>query len=563
MKKFMTLALISAATIPANAQALQDAIKLTDKEQFEKATSAFRKILATEPQNGEAWFYLGENYWENERRDSAEICYKKGIEVNPHFPLNHAGMGKVLWSKGRKPEAQAEFDKAVAGAMDKASKFPKPLQGKTYREVAEAVAQGTSKDLSKAQVLIAKAIEMDPKDPETFVLKGDVLFDLDPRDGSSPLENYKTAINLDALNAKPVARKAFMYYRAKNYSASVEEYTKAITIDASFAPAYRGRAEADFLAHNYDAATADMNKYLELNKGDRSARVRYAKFLYLVKKYDEALKEIAALQASGATDATLKRVEGYCLTEKGQFEAAKEAMNDYFVEQGAENIIPLDFEYMGKIYAGLATKVDATAGGIPANYDSLACEMCLKAVRLDRSKDYLYVEAMKSYTKAKMYTYAIATVREKWKNTNKVDVNDLYYLGNAANKSKQWTLADSAWTAYIIKQPNIYQGYLYRARAQNGMDSTKTKTWQAKPFYEEVIRKMKPEETTKAVADLEEALNYMGVYYLYTKDFPKAKCFFQKVSTLNAGTSITKQVNDVMLKTKELKDIAAGNCDVQ
>ena len=57
----------------------------------------------------------------------------------------------------------------------------------------------------------------------------------------------------------------------------------------------------------------------------------------------------------------------------------------------------------------------------------------------------------------------------------------------------------------------------------------------------------------------------MGLYYLYNKDakdLPKARCFFEKVQELNAGTSITKQVTDVMLKTKELKDIAPGNCDV-
>ena len=75
---------------------------------------------------------------------------------------------------------------------------------------------------------------------------------------------------------------------------------------------------------------------------------------------------------------------------------------------------------------------------------------------------------------------------------------------------------------------------------------------------------MKPEEKEKYKADLEEALNYMGLYNLYNKeakDLPKARCYFEKVKALNAGTSITKQVNEVMLLTKDLKDVAPGNCD--
>jgi Flp pilus assembly protein TadD len=71
-------------------------------------------------------------------------------------------------------------------------------------------------------------VDLWPKDPEAYILKGDALFDQNPRDGTAPLENYKKAMELDALNAKPVARKAFMYYRAKNFPSSIEEYTNAI-----------------------------------------------------------------------------------------------------------------------------------------------------------------------------------------------------------------------------------------------------------------------------------------------------------------------------------------------
>lgn len=580
--KASTLALVSASAIAASAQTLADAIKLTDKEQFEKATAAFRKLVTAEPQNGEAWFYFGENYWENERTDSAEVCYRQGNGVGGKFPLNKVGLGKVLWSQGKKDEAQTMFTQAVTDACDKANKMPKPLQGTTYREIAEAIAQGQGKDLIKAQEFIAKAIEMDPKNPETYVLKGDVLFDQNPRDGSAPLENYKTAINLDALNAKPVTRKAFMYYRAKNLPASIEEYTNAISIDGSFAPAYRGRAEAYYMSREFEKATADMNKYLELNTGNLSARVRNAQFMFLVKKYDESLTEITALEAAGVKNIVLKRLKAYDLTEKGDFEGAMKAMDAYRTEQSEDKMISLDYEYLGKIYQGLAPKpvppvpTPAVGTAVPPpppvppvpvimNYDSLAAEMFLKAARMDKTKDYLFTDAAKAFVKAKAYDKAISAMREKIA-LGKPETNDYYYLGDAANKGKRWATADSAWTTYITRNPTAYQGYKFRARVQAATDTLaiENRTFAAKPFYEEVLLKMKPEEKDKSKADLEEALNYMGLYYLYNKearDLPKSRCYFEKVKTLNAGTSITKQVNEVMLLTKELKDVSPGSCD--
>src|SRR5690606_23250293 len=111
MKKFLTIGL-ACLTIGASAQ-LQEAIKLTDKEQFEKASSAFKHIVEAQPNNGEAWFYMGENFFANDRTDSAEASYRRGVEVNPNFPLNYAGLGKVLREKGKTSEAQAQFDKAT------------------------------------------------------------------------------------------------------------------------------------------------------------------------------------------------------------------------------------------------------------------------------------------------------------------------------------------------------------------------------------------------------------------------------------------------------------------
>lgn len=570
MKAILTIGL-AAAALGTFAQ-FPEAAKLTEREQYEKATSAFKAILEASPNNGEAWFFLGENYYANDRPDSAEAAYRRGIEVNPSFPLNHAGLGKVLRGEGKAAEAQAQFDQAIELATSKANKYTKAQQASAYREVAEGLVAGDQPDFNAAMPLFDQAISLNPKDAKAYILKGDALFQRNPRDGSAPLENYKKAMALEPLSALPVARKGFMYYRAQNFPVSIDEYSNAIALDPLYAPAYRGRAEAYFKNREFDKATADMKKYLELNAGNTSARVRNAQFLFLVEKYDESLQEIQALEKEGVHNMTLKRLKAFDLLEKGDAWAADAAMKAYFAEQPKEKVISVDYEYAAKIDQALAKEImkdsaAAAAKGIPAApYDSLAGTLYLKAAGMDASKDYLYLEAAKAFTDARSYAQAVDAMRTKVKGP-RPEVNDWYYLGSMANRAKMFQTADSAWAIYITKQPNIYQGYLYRARSLAGMDTADAKTWSAKPYYEEVIRKMKPTEVDRAKADLEEAYNYMGLYWLYNTTAPDramAKCWFEKVGALNAGTSITKQVNDVFLKMKELKDVKpAEDCSVE
>ncbi len=566
MKIIFTMGLLG-ATLAANAQ-LAEAIKLTEREQFEKATSAFKAILESTPNSGETWFYMGENYFANDRSDSAGLAFRHGAEVNPSFALNYAGMGKVLREQGKNAEAQVQFDKALEIAQNKANKYTKPQMATVYREVAEGLLVGEQPDYNAALEFLQKSIDLDPKDPVTYILKGDALFQRNPRDGSAPLENYKKAMELRPLDAEPVARKGFMYYRAQNFPVSIEAYTDAIALDPAYAPAYRGRAEAYFKNRDFPKATADMKRYLELNAGNTSARVRNAQFLFLVGQYDQSLAEIRALEQEGVKNLVLRRLKAFDLFEKGDHLEADSTLKSYFAEQPAEKVISVDYEYAGKILQGLgkdlmADSAAAVAKGIKAMpYDSLAGEMYLKAARMDASKEYLYLEAAKAFTDGRAYTKAVQAMRQKVAGA-RPEVNDWYYLGAMANRARMYLTADSAWAQYITRQPNIYQGYLYRARSQAGLDTAEVKTWGALPYYVQVIQKMKPEERDGHKADLEEAYNYMGLYFLYNKedqDRAKAKCWFLKVSELNAGTSITQQVNNTFLRMKELKDLAPGAC---
>lgn len=538
---------VFAGVLNAKAQSIPEAIALTESERFERSGSILRGLLQTNATDGEAWFYLGENYFENDREDSAAYCYNKGVEVNPRQPLNHVGQGKVLWAKGQRDAAIAKFTEAIAMVSDKANKFPKKVQAQTQREVAEAYTSGTNQDWTKAMAAVDASIALDATDPEAYILKGDIMWGQNPTDASQPIGLYKKASDLRTTSAKPMSRRGLVYHRAKNYDAAIAEYDKAIAIEPGFAPAYRGRAESHFGKRDFQKAKADYDEYLKLNSGSQSAMVRYAQFLYLVQDYQQSLDLISKLQTTGVDNNTLMRIKGYNQVELKDSVNAMTTLDAYFAKQPQEKVIPSDLQYYGRAVA------------LTGN-DSLAGEKIMAAAAMPNADPELYMEAGSYFQKAKMFSRAVAAYQAKT-NSAKVAVNDWYYLGGAAIKAGEFAVADMAWTKYIEKQPNIYQGYLGRARANVGLDPDK-QTWQAKPFFEDALRRMKPEEVTKSPRDAEEAMFYLGFYNFYsTKDLPAAKCWFEKVKTVNAGTNNTKVANDMLL-SKELKDVTPAACEL-
>ncbi|MBP6310763.1 MAG: tetratricopeptide repeat protein [Flavobacteriales bacterium] len=548
MRNLIIATALVAPTFAANAQTPLDlASKLTDNERFEQATSTIMAVLATEPTNGDAWFRLGENYYYNDKLDSAKYAYSRGVAVNPLMPLNAVGVAKVLQAQGKTAEARTAFDAAIANAIDKKNKMAKTMQAEVYREAAEGLTYGDVKDPATAVAFIEKSIELNPADPEAYIVKGDALFEQNPREASEPMANYKKSADLQRTSAKPVAKKAFMYYRAKNFDASITEYDNAIAIDPAYAPAYRGRAEAYYFKRDFAKATADYNQYLELNKGNESARVRYAQFLFLVEKYQESLDLISKLEEGGVQNKVLTRLKAYNYVELKDSINAMPAIEAYMKALPEDELIPSDLQYYGRAISMLGN-------------DSLAGEKLMAAAQMKNADPQLFMEAGAMFNKAKMYERATQAYKGKTM-SGKVEVNDYYYLGSTAQRAQEYAIADSAWAKYVTYQPDIYQGYMGRARANVGLDPDKT-TWQAKPFYEDVIRKMKPEEATKSPNDVEEANFFLAFYYYTAGDLPQAKCYFQKVSDIEAGTNNTKIAMDMLL-TKDLKDVQAIPCELQ
>ena len=496
------------------AQTLNDVMKYLDNEQYEKAQSALKTLIASAPNNGDNYFWLGETYFKSDDMDSARTMYDMGLKKNPGNALCMVGMGKVLWFEGKNDEAKKMFYNAGVVIADKTSKLTNQQKAMICLKIAEAYITAPNKDLNEAMNQINKAAMFDQKNILVHIYMGDALYEKTPGNATDAITEYKKARDQDKTSPMPPFKIGVLYFQAKNPDASLTELDNALKVDSMFAPAWRMKGEVFYSQGKLDQAIAAYQRYISINKGSCNARVRYAAFLYLSKKFQECIDLCKQLEKENCTgNSLIYRLMGYSYLELGNSTEGLTVMDTYFKKRSPETTIFQDYETYGKLL-------------VKAGKDSVAVEFYKKALGKDSTKCDLWNEIGLIYKKKKNWAGMADAFMHKVKCSKKVSETDYFYLGQAYYFNGQYAKADTAFMKYCDIRKDIYYGYMWRGRANAALDST-NKTWQANPYYAMAILKSKPEDPKK---DLEECYFYMGLYYYKSaKDYASAKCCFQKV----------------------------------
>ena len=508
-----------------SAQTLNDAKRLTENEQFESAAKAFEQLIAAEPTNSSAFYYYGENYFQNDNAVQAKAMYQKGISVNVNSPINYIGLGKIEYINGNIAGATENFTKAKTLSQNKSAEV--------LMEIAEVYINSEKKNIAEALALLNQAAKLEPKNPTIFMLIGDAY--LEQNDGNNAIVNYEKALGLDKKSTKAILREGKLYSRAKNYNLALDYYNKAIEIDSTFAPAFRERAELRFRAGQSERAASDYKKYLALNN-DLSAHVRFCEFEYVSKHYKSVCEECPKVLARDSSYINVYRIIGYGCYETGDYVNGLMYMNKFFAKAATagKHFLASDYEYLGKNQI--------------KNNDSLGVENLLKALEIDSTRTDFYSEIAASYMKQKNYPKAIIYYEKKIAlDTAKASANDFLKLGQCYYNLKEYTKADTVFARVIKVQPTSIYGYVYRARCNQQMDP-EGKLVLAKSFYEKVIE-VGSADVEKNKKELIEANWYLANYYFIAKDYKTSKGYWQKMLELDpSNEKATKALSDPNMK---------------
>jgi Flp pilus assembly protein TadD len=96
------------------AQTIEEGKKFMYYERYNSAKDVFRKLIAANPNNTVAIYWLGmatisqADFGPKELAEAKEL-YRKALETNPNNPLLIAGMGHIELHEGKSQDAKKPF----------------------------------------------------------------------------------------------------------------------------------------------------------------------------------------------------------------------------------------------------------------------------------------------------------------------------------------------------------------------------------------------------------------------------------------------------------------------
>lgn len=527
------LALCSSA---AFAQKLADAEKSIDAEQYQKAKSELKALIASEPTKDENYFHLGWVYLLQDYPDSAKAMFSKGIAVNPKSALNYAGLGALAKLDNDLSAETMNLDKAVALA----GKSDKPY---IYVAKTHLLSPGAKPDL--ALEALNKATKWGAKDPYYFMEIGDAYHA--KLDNSQAYANYNNAQTIDPkLPAIDVAIGA-LWKQANNFDGAVQKLKEALTLDPNYGPAYRELAETDLRWAQTDLKVASVKvkegteyfkKFLDLTDRSPESQLRYADFLMDSGDF-KTLEQVASdLAKSNKANLRVYRYIGYAAYENNNYQEGLTALNKFMKEAAPKRIIPRDYLYLGRLQ-------------VKSNQDSLGMLNMAKAASMDSTLANVYAEIGHMLYSNHKYLAAGDAYQKYIDKSHQGKLVDYFYEGMSYyyGYSDQYysylqkksvvkpdsTLLNRADSAFSYVQQKtvakpVADVFLYRARLNDlkEPDRNNIKAY-AKPFYEQYIALKATGTDARTKKNLGEAYAYLGSYYdLIAKDETKAQENYEK-----------------------------------
>jgi tetratricopeptide (TPR) repeat protein len=545
---------------PSYAQDLKDAIRLSKSEQFAPATSMFKALIAQDPANGDLYYYYGlstmKKYFSDtlnvsfeEKADSAKAIFELGMKQDPGNPLNLVGLGALRLIKKDPAGAKIEFDKVqslLPSRANKQIKMAPERHAKILLHMAEAYVIANVHDTASALDFLRRAEKLDKKNPELYIVKGDIYFYL-LNDGSNAIANYNIAQGLDPLSPQAKLRTGQLWLRARQYTTALNYYQEVVQMDSTFAPAYRELGMLLSRAGRPEEAKKNFQKFLELSR-NTSARKQFVNTLIEIQDYDEAIIQLKEILKVDDTDNDVNRALAYSYYETQEYEKGLEYIKKFITNSAPEKVRALDYAYYGRLLAKL-------------KLDSLAPEQMMKSYDLDTTKADIISEAALCWTKAKNYEKA-RDLYEMKKGLNKAIPMDYYNLGKIYYSLQDFENADTNLAIFNINYPDYLPGFLWRARAKSNLDIKDDKGFNtsgyAVPVYLGVIEKTES-DTVKYMKDRFEAFDYLAFYH-YSQfsldprnkdEAQKAFDFYTRMTLINPNDEKSAIVKPVIDQLKQ------------
>lgn len=294
----------------------QKAVAAAQARDFATAEPLLKKAAEENPQNYQAFFYLGYVYSETNRKDDAIAAYHKAVTLQPTVIESNLDLAVLLAEKGQ----------SEAGVyLHKAAKLnPTPDQQKTLTQVWGLLANKLKvTDPAGAVDAYQTLAELRPKDAAPLLELGQFLESR--KDTAGAEKAYKDALARDPNSADALALLSNLYLQQnrlpdaeQTLAAFVKTSPQSVNGHLQLGRVYRKEQK------NTEAA-AEFEKALELTPGDPDALRELAAVQLDTKNYAGTEATLRNLIAKQPNDPELYFQLGHTLSHETKFEEAEAA----------------------------------------------------------------------------------------------------------------------------------------------------------------------------------------------------------------------------------------------
>lgn len=529
-------------TIITNAQSIQEGKQFIYYEKFVSAKAHFEKMLAKQPGNTEAAYWLGQSHLLNDDENgqaAATAVYAKALSQAPNDPMLLAGKGQLLLAEGMLTEAKTHFETALN------------LSGGKNAAVLNAVALANIRvkggDINYAITQLDKATKLKGmKDPDIWCNLGDAYRKI--FDGSNAQQSYKAAMDLNPKYARAYLRtgEIFLTYGRSYESLYMKWFEDALAKDPQYLPVYK-RLYTYFYEVDVKKSGEYLDKYL-LGMGIDEPNACYYKtsMAYVQGNFDETLtKADQCIQSGGPTPfPKLYGLKAYAYSRKGDSTQAVKAFETYFTKLEKDKLLPGDYS----TYAENLLKVGGQDELVKRIVeDGLASDSTEAGKTLVLSKVISYYSGKQQYPELAYWYARLVDVKKMPKKI------DLYNMAYTYSKAGNLQAAADGWDKYAKYFPDDMMGYDMKAKTLWNIDTTMEKGL-ANPAFEQVIllgEKAWATDSVKVKNNLLRAYKYFIAYsFNIEKDKDKALAYCEKVLSKDPNDEEAKANRDAILSIK-------------
>jgi tetratricopeptide (TPR) repeat protein len=457
----------------ARAQTLQEGINHLYADRYQSAIGVFQKLLAQNPNNIEASYWLGQTHFDDDKNKLAKEVYEKALPASNNHPLLLVGMGHVYLVENKLNEARQNFETAITMSKDK--------KGKDNADILNAIGRANvdakTGDYKYAEQILQRAVAVNPKNPDIFINLGNAIRKSRPGEaGKDAFEAFRNAITLNPNFPYAYVRIAKLFETQRNWDLVLENLNKALSIDPSFSLAYYELFYYYFARLDFVNAEKMFAKYTESRPNEEKWEHDFlnAQLCFIKKDYDCAIKKAEEVKASqgNLVKPRVIRLLSHSYNEKKDYVNAKKNIDDFWQRERDPFVAP-DYKLKAEIYAGSGVPCEELYGiYIAGAVDTI----------LQDKIDYL-TSAAEEFKKRNCKVQEGDMRLVVFNTRRQPNPLGLLNVGILFSQTDKLQKSDSILAAYTMLQPDSILGYYWRGKVNGTIDTS----YKVEPYVSNMI----------------------------------------------------------------------------